>query len=134
MKQVYVILAFHAHEPLWELPRILLENVEDLDLKHSLSSENWVVRRSAEGRDIYQGLINFARSLGISVTLEATNELLVQLASVMPDTHKALKEAYQKGLFYPLYGHAHHTHISLMTETEVEDEIRLNREYPTPSS
>jgi hypothetical protein len=30
---------------------------------------------------------------------------------------------------YPLYGHAHHTHISLLTDVEVEDEIRLNREY-----
>ena len=81
MKEVFVILAFHAHEPLWELPQMLLENVEDLDLRQTLGNENWIVRRSAEGRDIYLALVNFARSMGITVTLEATNELLVQIAS-----------------------------------------------------
>jgi hypothetical protein len=129
MKDVFIILAFHAHEPLWDLPQILLENVEDLDLRQTLTGENWIVRRSAEGRDIYLALVNFARSMGIPVTLEATNELLVQLAKVMPDTHAELGKAYREGVIYPLYGHAHHTHISLLTDQEVEDEIRLNREY-----
>jgi len=129
MKEIFVILAFHAHEPLWELPQILLENVEDLDLRQTLGSENWIVRRCAEGRDIYLALVNFARSMGITVTLEATNELLVQIAAVMPKTYAELRRAYQKGIIYPLYGHAHHTHISLLTNAEVEDEIRLNREY-----
>ncbi len=129
MKQVFVILAFHAHEPLWELPQTLLENVEDVDLRQTLGSENWIARRSAEGRDIYLALINFARSLGVTVALEATNELLVQVASVMPETYAELRKAYQEGSVYPLYGHAHHTHISLLTDAEVEDEIRLNREY-----
>ncbi|MBI4187426.1 MAG: glycoside hydrolase [Chloroflexi bacterium] len=129
MKDVFVILAFHAHEPLWELPQMLLENVEDVDLRQTLGSENWIVRRSAEGRDIYLALINFARSMGIPVALEATNELLVQLAAVMPETYAGLKTAYRERTVYPLYGHAHHTHISLLTDVEVEDEIRLNREY-----
>jgi hypothetical protein len=129
MKEIFVILAFHAHEPLWELPQMLLENVEDMDLRQTLRSENWIVRRSVEGRDIYLALVNFARSMGISVTLEATNELLVQVATVMPETYAELKKAYQDGIIYPLYGHAHHTHISLLTDAEVEDEIRLNREY-----
>jgi len=129
MKEIFVILAFHAHEPLWELPQMLLENVEDMDLRQTLGSENWIVRRSAEGRDIYLALLNFARSMGITVTLEATNELLVQIAKVMPETYAELRKAYQDGIIYPLYGHAHHTHISLLTDAEVEDEIRLNREY-----
>jgi len=129
MKEIFVILAFHAHEPLWDLPQMLLENVEDMDLRQTLHSENWVVRRSVEGRDIYLALVNFARSMGITVTLEATNELLVQVAAVMPETYAELRKAYQDGIIYPLYGHAHHTHISLLTDAEVEDEIRLNREY-----
>ncbi|MEW6142773.1 MAG: glycoside hydrolase [Chloroflexota bacterium] len=129
MKEVFVILAFHAHEPLWELPQVLLETIEDIDLKRTLGNENWVVRRSIEGRDIYLSLIQFARSLGVPVSLEATNELLVQLAKVMPETYMELSKAYKNGTIYPLYGHAHHTHIALLSDTEVEDEIRLNREY-----
>jgi len=129
VKKVYVILAFHAHEPLWELPKMLVENIEDVDLKNTLADENWIVRRSAEGRDFYTTLIDFANSFGISVALEATNELLVQLASIVPETYGELCKAYGRGTIYPLYGHAHHTHISLLNNTEVEDEIRLNQEY-----
>ena len=128
-KEVFVILDFHAHEPLWELPRMLLEKVEDPDLRQTLPSDNWIIRRSMEGRDFYLALVNFARTMGIPVTLEATNELLVQIATAMPKTYAELKRAYQQGVIYPLYGHAHHTHISLLTDEEVEDEIRLNREY-----
>jgi hypothetical protein len=129
VKEVFVILAFHAHEPLWELPQMLLDNVGDLDLKKTLESENWIVRRSAEGRDIYHALVEFARSMNAPVTLEATNELLVQVAKVMPETYSELRKAYRERVVYPLYGHAHHTHVSLLTDEEVEDEIRLNREY-----
>jgi len=129
MKAVYVILAFHAHEPLWELPQQLLECVEDMDLKLTMGSENWIIKRSAEGRDIYLELLRFARSLGITVTLEATNELLVQMAKLIPETLAEVRKAYQEGLLHPLYGHAHHTHVSLLTEEEIEDEIRLNQEY-----
>ena len=65
----------------------------------------------------------------VPVALEATNELLVQVATVMPETYAELRKAYQDKVIYPLYGHAHHTHVSLLTDEEVEDEIRLNREY-----
>ncbi len=129
MKQVFVILAFHAHEPLWELPKMLVENIEDVDLRQTLASENWIVRRSAEGRDFYLALIDFARSMNIPVTLEATNELLVQLASLVPETFAELGKAYRDGTIHPLYGHAHHTHISLVNDIEIEDEIRLNKEF-----
>ncbi len=129
MKTVYVILAFHAHEPSWDLPRKILESLDDVDLKMTLESENWIVKRSAEGRDIYRELIGFARRMGIPVTLETSNELLVQLAKITPDTLEGLRKAYQEGVIYPLYGHAHHTHVALLTEEEIEDEIRLNKEY-----
>jgi hypothetical protein len=67
--------------------------------------------------------------MDITVALEATNELLVQVSGIMPDTYNEMRKAYQDGTIYPIYGHAHHTHISLLTDAEVEDEIRLNREY-----
>ncbi|HIE17832.1 MAG TPA: glycoside hydrolase [Dehalococcoidia bacterium] len=129
MKQVYVILAFHAHEPIWELTQKLLVNVDDMDLKQALQDENWLLRRSAEGRDVYMELVHFARSMNIPVSLEITNELLIQIANLLPETLKEVKKAYQERLFYPVYGYAHHTHITLLTETEIEDEIRLNKEY-----
>ncbi len=47
----------------------------------------------------------------------------------MPETLNVLKKAYHAGLIYPVYGYAHHTHIALLTEPEIEDEIRLNREH-----
>ncbi|HEX75264.1 MAG TPA: glycoside hydrolase [Dehalococcoidia bacterium] len=129
MKKVYVILAFHAHEPIWELTQRLLENVDDMDLRQALQDENWLLKRSAEGRDIYLELVNFARGMNIPVALEITNELLIQIATFMPKTLNEIKKAYQERFFYPVYGYAHHTHIALLTETEIEDEIRLNREY-----
>lgn len=129
MKEVYAIIAFHAHEPIWELTQRLMQSVDDIDLKKALYDENWLIKRSAEGRDIYLELVNFARSMDIPVALEITNELLIQIANLMPKTLTEVKKAYQDGFFYPVYGYAHHTHISLLTETEIEDEIRLNKEY-----
>jgi hypothetical protein len=129
VKQVYVILAFHAHEPIWELTQKLLENVDDMDLKRALKDENWLLKRSAEGRDIYMELVHFARDMNIPVALEITNELMTQIAALMPETLDEMKRAYQERFFYPVYGYAHHTHIALLTEPEIEDEIRLNREY-----
>lgn len=129
MKTVYVILAFHAHEPTWDLPQHMLENVEDIDLKLTLADENWLVRRTFEGRDIYMELVRFARNMGLPVTLETSNELLAQMVTIMPGTFAELKKAYDEGIVHPLYGHAYHTHVSLLTEEEIEDEIRLNKEY-----
>ncbi|HAV10752.1 MAG TPA: glycoside hydrolase, partial [Dehalococcoidia bacterium] len=129
MKEIYVILAFHAHEPTWELPQKLLENIDDVYLKQALKDENWLLRRSAEGRDIYMELVNFAWKLQSPISLEITNELLNQITDLLPETLNALKKAYHSGLIYPIYGYAHHTHIALLTEPEIEDEIRLNREH-----
>jgi len=129
VKEVYVILAFHAHEPTWELPQKILENIDDVYLKQALKDENWLLRRRAEGRDIYMELINFAWKMQSPVALEITNELLNQMTDLMPETLSELKKAYNAKLIYPVYGYAHHTHIALLTEPEIEDEIRLNREH-----
>ena len=129
MKQIYVILAFHAHEPLWDLPKHVLEELEDREMKQTVLSENWIEKRSREGRDIYQDLIQFSRGMGVPVALEATNELLLQIASFMPDTFEALKEAYQVGMLCPLYGNAYHTHVALLGEEELREEIELNKQF-----
>jgi len=129
VKNVFVILAFHAHEPTWDLPQRLLENIDDVYLKQSLHDENWLLRRTAEGRDMYGQLIDFAHALQCPVSLEITNELLCQMAVMMPETYNNLIKAYANTIIYPVYGYAHHTHVALLTEEEIEDEIRLNREY-----
>jgi len=129
MKQICVILAFHAHEPLWDLPKRVLEELEDQEMKNTVLSENWIEKRSREDRDIYRDLIRFSKDMGVPVTLEATNELLLQIASFMPDTFEALREAYQAGILYPLYGNAHHTHVALLSEEELKEEIELNRQF-----
>jgi len=129
MKQIYVILAFHAHEPLWDLPKHVLEELEDQEMRHTVLSENWVEKRSREGRDIYRDLIQFSGDMGVPVTLEATNELLLQIASFMPNTFEALRKAYQAGILYPLYGNAHHTHVALLSEEELKEEIELNQRF-----
>jgi hypothetical protein len=55
---------------------------------------------------MYLALINFGRSMGITITLETTNDLLVQVAKVISDTYAELVKAYREGIIYPLYGHA----------------------------
>ncbi len=128
MKQVYVILAFHAHEPLWDLPNELLTLVDDPEIRNSIRGENYVLKRVQEERDIYTHLVQMASSLGAPVALDVTNELLVQIAWYMPETFQKLAAAYKNGTIYPLYTHAHHTHAALLTIDEIVDEIRLNAE------
>jgi hypothetical protein len=62
------------------------------------------------------------------VTLDATNELLVQLAWYIPESFQNLAAAYKNGTIYPLYTHAHHTHAALVNPDEIADELRLNME------
>jgi len=128
MKCAYVILAFHAHEPLWDLPNELIALVDDPEMRDAVRGENYILRRSAEERDIYAHLIRTAESLGAPVTLDATNELLVQLAWYIPESFQNLAAAYKNGTIYPLYTHAHHTHAALVTTDEIADELRLNME------
>jgi hypothetical protein len=128
MKQVYVILAFHAHEPLWDLPNELITLVDDSEIRNAIRGENYVLKRVQEERDIYAHLVQMASSLGAPVALDVTNELLVQIAWYMPETFQKLSAAYKNGNIYPLYTHAHHTHAALLTTDEIADEIRLNME------
>jgi hypothetical protein len=128
MKRAYVILAFHAHEPLWDLPNELIALVDDPEIRDAIRGENYVLKRAREERDIYAHLVQTAESLGAPVALDATNELLVQLAWYMPETFQNLAAAYKNGTIYPLYTHAHHTHTALLTPDEIADELRLNAE------
>jgi hypothetical protein len=128
MKRAYVILTFHAHEPLWDLPNELIALVDDPEIRDAIRGENYILKRAREERDIYTQLVQTAESLGATVALDATNELLVQLAWYIPETFQNLTAAYKNGTIYPVYTHAHHTHAALLTSDEVTDELRLNVE------
>jgi hypothetical protein len=128
MKRAYVILAFHAHEPLWDLPNELIALVDDPEIRDAIRGENYILKRAREERDIYAHLVRMAESLGAAVALDVTNELLVQLAWYVPESFQSLATAYKNGTIYPLYTHAHHTHACLLTPDEIADELRLNAE------
>ncbi len=130
MKHVNVVLAFHAHEPLWDLPARVLETLADADLRReAIGNDNWIQMRAETGRDVYSGLLALGAKLGAPVCLEATNELLMQVRRHMPATFDRLGEAYRAGTLYPIYGNAFHTHIAMLTDIELADELRLNREF-----
>jgi hypothetical protein len=130
MKTVNVILAFHAQEPLWDLPRKVLDSMHDEDVKReAVGNDNWVRRRAEAGRDIYRDLLDLGQRLGTPVSLEATNEVLMQVKRYMPATFARLGDAYRSGAIYPVYGNAFHTHIAMLTDDELTDELRLNREF-----
>ncbi|MEX2247181.1 MAG: hypothetical protein WEC75_10890 [Dehalococcoidia bacterium] len=130
MKTVFVILAFHAQEPLWDLPANVLATLRDEDLRReAVGNDNWVRKRAEAGRDIYRDLLELGRRLGAPVCLEATNEILMQVRRYMPATFARLGEAYRSGTLCPVYGNAFHTHIAMITDEELADELRLNREF-----
>lgn len=130
MKDVYVILAFHAHELLWDLPETLLSYLEeDNPMKVSMMETNYIKKRREEGRDIYALCSRFGDALDAPLCVEFTNELLVQIKQVIPETFERLKRDYRRGRFYPIYGHAHHTNVSLLRPEELTQEIVWNREY-----
>ncbi|KXS45623.1 MAG: hypothetical protein AWU54_266 [Candidatus Frackibacter sp. T328-2] len=130
MKDIYVILAFHAHELLWELPNTLLSYLdEENPMKDSLTTENYLKERQEEGRDIYTLCSKFGDNLDAPLCVEYTNELLIQIKKVMPETFEQLKKDYKRGRIYPLYGHAHHAHVSLLNQDEIKQEIAWNRQY-----
>jgi hypothetical protein len=128
MKRAYIILAFHAHEPLWDLPNELIALVDDPEMRDAIRGENYVLKRARDERDIYAHLMQTAESLEAPVALDATNELLVQLAWYIPETFQNLAAGYKSGTIYPLYTHAHHTHVALLNSDEIADELRLNME------
>ena len=130
MKSVSVILAFHAHEPSWDLPRAVITTLRDEDLRReALDNDHWLQRRAAAGRDVYARLIELGQRLDAPICLESTNELLMQVRRFMPATFARLGDAYRSGALYPIYGNAFHTHIAMIGDAELADELRLNREY-----
>ncbi|HEY8172643.1 MAG TPA: glycoside hydrolase, partial [Dehalococcoidia bacterium] len=130
MKQLNVILAFHAQEPSWDLPKRVLETLRDDEMRRAaVGNDNWVKKRAESGRDIYRDLIDLGERLGAPVCLEATNEILMQVRRYMPATFERLGEAYRRSAIYPIYGNAFHTHIAMLTDEELADELRLNREF-----
>ncbi|MFH0809654.1 MAG: glycoside hydrolase, partial [Pseudomonadota bacterium] len=127
-KQVFVILAFHAHEPLWELPGYLMRNSLDRSICMAVTPENHLTKRTTRGRNIYQDMLAASRRLSAPFTLDISNDLLVQIGNQLPQTLQAMAEAYRKGWLRPLYTTAHHTHAALLGEDELREEINLNRQ------
>jgi Glycosyl hydrolase family 57 len=128
VKKVHVILAFHAHEPLWDLPRRLQRTALDRRIASGVLGESWVRRRVKEGRNVYRDLIAFATRLAAPLALDLSNELLHQLRRHTPGTFRQLAASYRSGLLAPVYLAAHHTHPALLEPDEFIDELRLNRE------
>jgi hypothetical protein len=127
-KRVHVILAFHAHEPLWDLPAHLQAASPDMRVVQAVPPENYLRRRAKEGRNIYRDLLVFARAMGVRVTLDISNDLLQQLRAILPRTFEELQRAYRASVIYPLYTTAHHTHVALLEPDELGEELRLNEE------
>ncbi|NMA91611.1 MAG: glycoside hydrolase [Firmicutes bacterium] len=130
MKEIYIILAFHAHELLWDLPEKLLSYLdEENPMRDTILDQNYIKKRKEEGRDVYSLGVRLGEVLDAPVCVEYSNELLQQLGQVEPEILAHLVEQYRRGRLYPIYGHAHHTHISLLTTGEVTQEILWNARY-----
>lgn len=127
-KRVHVILAFHAHEPLWDLPTHLQAAVPDMRVVQAVPPENYLRRRAKEGRNIYRDLLVFARAMGVRVAVDISNDLLHQIRTILPRTFEELQRAYRAGTIYPLYTTAHHTHAVLLEPEELAEEVRLNED------
>lgn len=130
MKDIYVILAFHAHELLWDLPGKLLSYLDDSNpMKNTILDENYIKKRKEENRDVYSLGVRLGELLDAPICVEYTNELLHQINDVEPEVYERLKEEYRNGRMYPVYGHAHHTHVSLLRTEEIVQEIIWNMQY-----
>ncbi|MFH0901766.1 MAG: hypothetical protein V2A73_14145 [Pseudomonadota bacterium] len=128
MKTVYVILAFHSHEPNWDLPRKLCSAATDGRVGAAVLPESYLRKRLHEGRNVYRDLIQLSVSLRAPLSLDMTNEILYQLHENAPATLAELARAFDGGLLRPVLTCAHHTHPTLLSSQELVDEIRLNRE------
>jgi len=130
MKDLYVILAFHAHELLWDLPGRLLSYLEEENpMRESILDENYIKMRKEQGRDVYTLGIQLGERLNAPICVEYSNELLHQIRELLPDIFERIREAFHSGRLYPIYGHAHHTHVSLLDEEEITQEITWNMRY-----
>jgi hypothetical protein len=130
LKDLYLILAFHAHELLWDLPEKLLSYLDEGNpMQGTILDQNYIKKRKEEGRDVYSLGVRLDEELDAPVCVEYTNELLQQIGEVIPEIFGRLKEQYQNGRLYPIYGHAHHTHVALLGEDEITQEITWNMQY-----
>ncbi len=128
-KDIFIILAFHAHEPLWDLPAELQKLVTDQRVNYAISPENYMRKRAKEGRNIYRDLIAMAMELDVPVTLDITNELLHQIRDVLPRTFEEMVRSYRNRLIHPLYTCAHHTHAAFLSPEEIVEELNWNRQF-----
>ncbi|MFQ5957507.1 MAG: hypothetical protein ACE5KK_07025, partial [Candidatus Brocadiales bacterium] len=128
-KKIYVILAFHAHQPIRDIPNKLIAAIGGAELSGVIAGTDDISWRENDRENVYKKLIQFSRTMKIPVTLSATNELLFQIRKSMPETYEALKGAYKNKEIFPLYTFAHHTHMVLIHPDEIVDEIKLNREF-----
>ena len=103
-KTIHVILAFHAQEPLWDLPERVISTLRDDDVRReAVGNDNWVRRRAEEGRDIYADLLQFGHKIDAPVCLEATNEVLMQIEGLpFPDVRTAARDARLRLLRSPV--------------------------------
>ncbi|HHW74447.1 MAG TPA: glycoside hydrolase [Firmicutes bacterium] len=130
MKELYVVLAFHAHELLWDLPEKLLSYLEEENpMRGTVLDANYIKTREEEGRDVYTLGIQLGERLKAPICVEYSNELLQQIHEIIPPIAERICAAFQDGRLYPIYGHAHHTHISLLKEKEISQEIVWNMQY-----
>ena len=98
MKDLYVILAFHAHELLWDLPGKLLSYLEDENpMKETILDENYSKKRKEEGRDVYTLGIQLGERLDAPICVAYSNELLQQIREVIPEIFERIREAFQSG-------------------------------------
>jgi hypothetical protein len=128
VKDLHVIFSFHAHEPLWDLPRRLVRGAIDRRVSDAVLPESYIRRRFKEGRNVYRDMIAFAETLGAPLAVDMTNELLHQIRRYGPGTMRELVRAFRDGILTPVYTMAHHTHPTLLTSGELLDELRLNQE------
>lgn len=128
-KNIYVILAFHAHQPISDIPNKLMTATGDTELAGVVTGGGDAAWYKNDTDNVYKKLVQFSRTTKIPVALSATNELLFQIRKFMPETYEALKEAYKNKEIFPLYTLAHHTHMVLIHPDEIINEIRLNREF-----
>lgn len=129
MKNVYVILGFHAHEPNKESGNLILQDTADQDIKKAVPFENLIIKNSVLVRDTFLALIQLSKNFNIPVCLAASNEILLQLRNAVPETFTKLREAYQERAIYPIFNFAHEAHVLYLNPEEVIDEIRLNVEF-----
>ena len=129
MKNLYVILGFHAHEPSKDLGNQILQEAVDPDIKRGLPFDNLMAKNSPLIRDTFLALIQLAKNFNVPICLAASNEILLQLRNVAPETFTKLREAYQERSIHPIFNFAYEAHVLFTTPEEVQDEVRLNTEF-----